>query len=338
VNKGNVKWSEVLRVCEIARDDGSQRVNYGTAVLFPRGQSPCIHGPLIPLLVSLPSHHILHCHIATGLIFLFQWTDENKRKKKSSGGGSGANSEDGTSTSASSSLINRDPLPESETPPGLFFAHQVTTNACATQAILSVVLNRLSDDKLGPVLQEFKAFTADFPPGLRGMAISGSEEIKTAHNAFARPDAFLNDEKIFKPKDEDDGEAYHFVAYLPFQGLVLELDGLQSGPIVVGACHHEDDSNNAMEGDHVDSDWLAVAQHAIQVRMDESSHESEQAKRESWKLENQRRRHNYVPLVMEVIKALAQKKMLQQLSADAQLRAAARIEAGKKRRAAKSDE
>jgi ubiquitin carboxyl-terminal hydrolase L5 len=236
------------------------------------------------------------------------------------------------------------------------------------------VLNRLSDDKLGPVLQEFKAFTADFPPGLRGMAISGSEEVKTAHNAFARPDAFLNDEKIFKPKDEDDGEAYHFVAYLPFQGMVLELDGLQTGPIVVGAATSTGDDSNTHDedaGDDADnsSDWLAVAQQAIQARMDESSHvkynlmavvqdkreklrallevdpendealarlAGEQAKRDKWKLENQRRRHNYVPLVMEVLKALAQKKMLQKLAADAQVRAAARIQAGKKRREAKA--
>lgn len=46
-------------------------------------------------------------------------------------------------------------------------------NACGTQAVLSIVLNR-PDIEIGPALEEFKEFTAAFPSELRGEALSNS--------------------------------------------------------------------------------------------------------------------------------------------------------------------
>jgi ubiquitin carboxyl-terminal hydrolase L5 len=60
-----------------------------------------------------------------------------------------------------------DPRPTiaSENEPGLFFAKQVINDACATQAILSVLLNVADGGiDLGPTLSEFKSFTSDFNP------------------------------------------------------------------------------------------------------------------------------------------------------------------------------
>jgi ubiquitin carboxyl-terminal hydrolase L5 len=56
----------------------------------------------------------------------------------------------------------------------------VLQNACGTQAVLSIVLNR-PDIEIGPSLEEFKEFTAAFPSELRGEALSnsGTPSLKT---------------------------------------------------------------------------------------------------------------------------------------------------------------
>jgi len=48
----------------------------------------------------------------------------------------------------------------------VFFASQVIPNACATQAIISILLNR-PEIELGPNLTEFKTETKTFPANVR---------------------------------------------------------------------------------------------------------------------------------------------------------------------------
>lgn len=250
-----------------------------------------------------------------GLIFLFQWIGETQKEH----------------------ATTQTPLNEDDIPSNLFFAHQVTTNACATQAILSVVLNAdLEEQELGSTLATFQSFTASFPPNLKGVAISSSDEIRTAHNAFGRTDAFLHEGKIHKPTGDE--EAFHFVAYVPQSNVLYELDGLQKGPIVVDTVGAEEQEAGA-------TGWLDIARKAIQDRMQQLGGEGsikfnlmaviedkrvllesqladtaesdpqhdlllsqirmERDKRELWKAENQRRRHNYVPLCVQLLEELA---------------------------------
>ncbi|KAJ1757242.1 hypothetical protein IW139_004187 [Coemansia sp. RSA 353] len=160
-----------------------------------------------------------------GLIFLFKWQG------------------------ASSSEPPAGPTTESE---HVYFAQQIIQNACATQAILSVLLNRSDDIELGETLNNFRSFSVDLPPDMRGLALTNCDQIREVHNSFVRPEAFLSDDKRPATKDDD---VFHFISYVPVGGRLYELDGLKNGPVDHGET----------------SDWLNDVGEVIQKRMSEYS-------------------------------------------------------------------
>lgn len=211
-------------------------------------------------------------------------------------------------------------------PDGLFFANQTIRNACATQAILSVVLN--APVTVDEELQQFKTFTAEMDPMMKGMVLSNSERIRNAHNSFAVQQTLVIDD----PKGEKE-DPFHFVAYIPWGGRVYELDGLQEGPRDLGGVTSDSwldivtSEISARIGEYGGSEIrfnLMVVVQDQQVRLQKRLAELEvegaseevlseahddcvrQAeKHAAWIRENNRRKWNFMPFIMEFLKVLA---------------------------------
>jgi ubiquitin carboxyl-terminal hydrolase L5 len=179
-----------------------------------------------------------------GLVFLFRWKDE-------------------AGTDEAKEMLDGEQEPDD-----LWFANQVVDNACATLAVLNLVLNCPSFDA-GPLLRCIKDATAELPSPLKGLAVASSDALRHKHNAFAkksemaeadlymmqqaRAAAAKNAKRKRKRKqestsdeesdlgEEEEDDAFHFIAYLPKAGHLWELDGLKPRPIRHGSISHPDD-------------------------------------------------------------------------------------------------
>jgi len=276
-----------------------------------------VKGVQVEELWSLDSENFENLKPVHGLIFLFKWSP----------------GEEPAGSVVQDSRLDR-----------IFFAKQVITNACATQAIVSILLNSKHPDlELGGTLSEFREFCQSFDGTMKGLALSNSEVIRQVHNSFARQLPFEFDAK--GATNEDD--VFHFVGYLPIEGRLYELDGLKEGPVDLGPIPADTDwvnvakpviekaiqkyssdeihfnlmaivsdrrliykrkmeelSSKQKEG-AMDTDDLQLQINQLSVLMSE-----EDSKMKRYKTENIRRKHNYLPLIMEVLKILAHEGQL----------------------------
>ncbi len=255
----------------------------------------------------------------------------------------------------------------------LFFAKQVVNNACATQAILGVLMNNSDKIDIGETLKELKSFSNGMDPYTRGMCISNSEKIKIEHNKFSRPEPFI----FTKTKVAEDGDdVFHFVAYIHFKNSIYEIDGLREGPILIkeNVKNEEWIKNvkpeiinriNLYSSNEIKFNLLAIVPNRLEkakelekefvekrnyiqnlinggdVKMDEKFSDynklnkedlekslkdfnemiqtnkiiiqDEEEKINKFKLENERRQFNYIPLIFELLKLMSEKGSLAEI-------------------------
>lgn len=205
----------------------------------------------------------------------------------------------------------------------IFFAAQTIQNACATQALLSVLLNKQDAGAvdIGDRMREFRDFVIELPPEFRGEALSNSDLIREVHNSFARSSPFA-DETQNQHSGDGGEDAFHFIAYTPVGGTLYELDGLQPAPISHGPCDDESFPSRVVDvlqrrierygASEIRFNLLAMCRDLrLQARElgDAELLEREERKRRGWLFENALRRHNFVGFSGEVLRGVVEAKL-----------------------------
>ncbi|KAI1319579.1 cysteine proteinase [Xylariaceae sp. FL0255] len=188
-----------------------------------------------------------------GLLFLYQWSGEDEASEV-----------------------------RQECPENLWFGNQTTANACATVALMNIIMNAHGVE-LGSELQQFRDSTKVLPPPHRGHALDSNDFIRAIHNSVARRNDLVSEDLLLdnkfeaaskrrkssgttsrskkkaarcRKKDNDDGTPFHYIAFVPEGGQVWELDGLEARPLRLGPYDTKPPDS-----------WLKLAMEAIQTRM-----------------------------------------------------------------------
>lgn len=226
-----------------------------------------------------------------------------------------------------------------------------------TECYCSVLMNIPSDThgfELGDELSNFKNFTSEFSSEMKGLAIGNSDTIRTCHNSFRAPQPLLPEET----QDDNEGEAFHFVAYAPVANGLYELDGLKPGPIRICDCdatewtHHAAEAVNARIQKYADAEVRFNLMAIVRSRLDMYSEQiceaekqleqlretdegkisalrshikdlksliqAEEVKRQRWHRENIRRRTDFTPFIFNLLKGLAKIGKLDDLISEAE--------------------
>lgn len=201
----------------------------------------------------------------------------------------------------------------------IFFANQTIQNACATQAVLNILMNKLDDNQLGEDLAHFRSFVKGFDGMMVGETISNSELIRKVHNSFSSPSFIIDEENPKQDSyNDNDSEVYHFIAYTRINGHIYEFDGLRQYPIMHEKCESDGDFYDklpdvlsrrvAIFSDELRFSLLGVTINKVEYFResgDSLSLEQELHKRDTWKRENDFRVHDYLGYTVELLKNLS---------------------------------
>ncbi|KFD48675.1 hypothetical protein M514_10459 [Trichuris suis] len=162
---------------------------------------------------------------AYGFVFLFKWLENDRRNRHE------------PIASANGIYASRPKAPKD-----MFFAKQIVENACATYALLNILLN-CEHVELGPTLEDLKESTKGMNASEKGQAISEIAEISKAHNSHARQECASS--LLCAPRKKRKSSSYqakfvqvdsfHFSSFIYSKGHVYELDGLKDEPLDLGA-------------------------------------------------------------------------------------------------------
>lgn len=205
---------------------------------------------------------------------------------------------------------------------GIFFANQTIQNACATQAVLNILLNKDDVVQLGDELSNFKSFVTGFDSEIIGETISNSEVIRKVHNSFSSP-SLMDEDKPEPPPDYDgrDDGLFHFIGYIRSGGYIYELDGLKSYPIRHVECSSQQEfyeklpevvfKRISLYGDELRFSLLAVTNNKLEQATRDNDSEaihSQLMKRETWTNENELRRHDYMGFLVALLTNISKEK------------------------------
>ncbi|CAL1702373.1 unnamed protein product [Somion occarium] len=177
----------------------------------------------------------------------------------------------------------------------IWFANQLSDDACASQAMLNIIFN-CRGVQLDPSLHRFHMDTEKMSWVMKGLAITNCQFIREAQNSLARPADLraanhsiatkiskemkhknastatpaskkrksttkTNRGKKQQKTKEDQQDTFHFIAYVPCDGKVWELDGLRiSGPLEVGEIS-DAGGPSGRQG------WMDVVRPALKLKM-----------------------------------------------------------------------
>ncbi|GAA5817271.1 hypothetical protein MFLAVUS_010814 [Mucor flavus] len=120
----------------------------------------------------------------------------------------------------------------------IYFSNQIVHDAYAMHALLNILLNCTTTIDIGKELNHFKQFTHDFPPALKGLALTNSQVLRQFYNNLSSSSINQHDKDI-----------YHSISYVKSGSHLWELDGLKRNPLKLGLCN--------------DNNWLDIAQMEI---------------------------------------------------------------------------